>query len=68
MKQIKPNDLRSMDVNALNEKLTELKDSLFQKNLDRALNKLEDPSSLRAVRKEIARVNTIITEKQRGIR
>ncbi len=68
MKQIKPNDLRSMDVNALNEKLTELKDTLFQKNLDQALNKLEDPSSLRAVRKEIARVNTIITEKQRGIR
>jgi large subunit ribosomal protein L29 len=68
MKQIKPNDLRSMDVNALNEKLTELKDSLFQKNLDQALNKLEDPSSLSAVRKDIARVNTIITEKQRGIR
>jgi len=68
MKQIKPSDVRSMDINALNEKLTELKDSLFQKNLDRALNKLEDPSSLRAVRKEIARVNTIITEKQRGIR
>jgi len=68
MKQIKPSDVRSMDINALTEKLTELKDSLFQKNLDRALNKLEDPSSLRAVRKEIARVNTIITEKQRGIR
>ncbi len=68
MKQIKPSDVRSMDINALSEKLTELKDSLFQKNLDRALNKLEDPSSLRAVRKEIARVNTIITEKQRGIR
>ncbi len=68
MKQLKPNDLRSMDVNALNEKLTELKDTLFQKNLDQALNKLEDPSSLSAVRKDIARVNTIITEKQRGIR
>ncbi len=68
MKQIKPNDLRSMDVNALNEKLTELKDTLFQKNLDQALNKLEDPSSVGAVRKDIARVNTISTEKQRGIR
>ena len=68
MKQQKAVDLRSLDVEALKVKLNELKDSLFQKNLDQALNKLEDPSSLRATRKEIARVNTIITEKQRGIR
>ncbi|MEN9352866.1 MAG: Ribosomal protein [Fibrobacterota bacterium] len=68
MKQQKAGDVRSMDINALTEKLTELKDNLFQKNLDRALNKLEDPSSISAIRKDIARVNTIITEKQRGIR
>ena len=68
MKQQKANDIRVLDIDALNVKLTELKDSLFQKNLDQALNKLEDPSSLRATRREIARINTIITEKQRGIR
>jgi len=68
MKQQKANDIRTLDIDALNVKLTELKDSLFQKNLDQALNKLEDPSSLRATRREIARINTIITEKQRGIR
>jgi len=68
MKQQKANDIRVLDIDALNVKLTELKDNLFQKNLDQALNKLEDPSSLRATRREIARINTIITEKQRGIR
>jgi large subunit ribosomal protein L29 len=68
MKQQKASDVRALDVNALTEKLTELKDGLFQKSLDHAMNKLEDPSSLRAARREIARVQTIITEKQRGIR
>jgi large subunit ribosomal protein L29 len=68
MKQQKANDIRTLNIDALNVKLTELKDRLFQKNLDQALNKLEDPSSLRATRREIARINTIITEKQRGIR
>ena len=68
MKQQKASDVRALDVGALTEKLTELKDGLFQKNLDHALNKLEDPSSLRVARREIARVQTIITEKQRGIR
>ena len=68
MKQMKASDVRALDVGALEHKLVELKDGLFQKNLDHAMNKLEDPSSLRAVRREIARVQTIITEKQRGIR
>ncbi len=68
MKQTKASDVRALDVGALQQKLGELKDGLFQKNLDHAMNKLEDPSSLRATRREIARVQTIITEKQRGIR
>ncbi len=63
MKIQKAADLRALDVAALSEKLTEAKDALFQKKLQHSLGKLEDASSLREAKREIARLNTVITEK-----
>ena len=63
MKIQKAADLRALDVAALSEKLTEAKDALFQKKLQHSLGKLEDASSIREAKREIARLNTVITEK-----
>jgi large subunit ribosomal protein L29 len=63
MKIQKAADLRALDVAALSEKLTEAKDALFQKKLQHSLGKLEDAASIRQAKREIARLNTVITEK-----
>jgi len=63
MKTQKAADLRSLDTSALTEKLAEAKDALFQKKLQHSLGKLEDSASLREAKREIARLNTVITEK-----
>ena len=63
MKTQKASDLRSLDAAALVEKLADAKDALFQKKLQHSLGKLEDSSSIREAKREIARLNTVITEK-----
>ncbi|MEK7391669.1 MAG: Ribosomal protein [Fibrobacterota bacterium] len=63
MKTQKAADLRSLDAAALTEKLAEAKDALFQKKLQHSLGKLEDSASIREAKREIARLNTVITEK-----
>jgi large subunit ribosomal protein L29 len=63
MKTQKAADLRSLDAAALSEKLGEAKDALFQKKLQHSLGKLEDSASIREAKREIARLNTVITEK-----
>jgi large subunit ribosomal protein L29 len=68
MKIRKTEELRQLASDALQERLTEAKDALFQKKLQHSLGKLEDSASLRQSRREIARLNTVITEKVKGIR
>ena len=63
MKTQKAADFRSLDVPALAEKLAEAKDALFQKKLQHSLGKLENSGSIREAKREIARLNTVITEK-----
>jgi large subunit ribosomal protein L29 len=68
MKIQKPEELRQLATDALQERLVEAKDGLFQKRLQHSLGKLEDSASLNQARREIARLNTVITEKVKGIR
>lgn len=56
-------DYRGLEVKTLREKLEEAKDSLFQKKLQHSLGKLENPAAITLARREIARIQTIITEK-----
>ena len=68
MKIQKTEDLRQLAPDALKERLTEAKDALFQKKLQHSLGKLEDSGSIGQAKREIARLNTVITEKTKGIR
>ena len=60
-KEIK--EIRSMSVEKLNEKLQELKKDLFMLRMQHATNQLENPMQIAAVKKDIARIKTIIREK-----
>lgn len=59
---MKANELRELSLNELNQKLTTLKEELFNLRFQLAVNQLENPMRVRAVRKDIARIKTIIKE------
>lgn len=56
-------DLRAMNVEQLNAKLKELKEELFTLRFQHAINQLENPQKMVEVKKNIARVMTILSEK-----
>ena len=56
-------DLRAMNVEELNAKLKELKEELFTLRFQHAINQLDNPKKMTEVKKDIARVMTILSEK-----
>ena len=63
---MKPSTLAVLTVDELKQKEQELRRELFNLRFRLATGEVENPMRIRAVRKDIARVLTIITEKQRG--
>ena len=61
---MKASEIRNLSVQELNEKLSDLKSELFNLRFQHAINQLETPMRLGAVKKDIARVKTIIREKE----
>ena len=57
-------DLRKMTTAELEAKAAELKKDLFFLRMQHATNQLDNPVQIAVVKKEIARVKTIIREKQ----
>jgi large subunit ribosomal protein L29 len=60
-------DLRHLDDEALEEKLRESKEELFNLRFQAATGQLESHGRLKAVRREIARIYTIVRERELGI-
>ena len=56
--------IREMNDVELNKKLADLKEELFTLRFQNAINQLDNPMRLKAVRKEIAVVKTIIRERE----
>ena len=61
---MKANEIRKMSAAELDAKLAELKKDLFMLRMQHATNQLDNPVKIAAVKKDIARVKTIIREKQ----
>ena len=59
------NELKEMSVEELNAKLKELKEELFTLRFQHAINQLDNPQKIVEVKKNIARVMTILSEKMR---
>ena len=60
---MKAKELKNLSVEELNKKLGELKKDLFMLRMQLATNQLDTPMQIGAVKKDIARVKTIIREK-----
>ena len=61
---MKANELKTMSVAELETKLGELKKDLFMLRMQHATNHLDNPTKISAVRRDIARVKTVIREKE----
>lgn len=57
-------DLRALDAAELAEKLDEAKEELFNLRFQVATNQLDNTARLRQVRREVARISTIIREQE----
>ena len=61
---MKTAELRDKNELELNQLLKDLKDELFNLRFQHAINQLDNPMRINSVKKDIARVMTIIKEKQ----
>ena len=61
---MKANELRKLSQAELDAKLLELKKELFNLRFQQAINQLDNPMRISAVRKDIARVMTVIRDMQ----
>ena len=63
---MKANEIRSMSESELEQKLADLKKDLFMLRMQHATNHLDNPTRISATRRDLARVKTVIREKQLG--
>ncbi len=61
---MKTSEIRELTAEELNKKLADLKAELFNLRFQLAINQLDNPMRISAVKKDIARVKTIIRENE----
>ena len=61
-------ELRGLSRGELNANVTELKEELFTLRFQSATGQLESHGRLRTVKKDIARIYTVVRERELGIR
>lgn len=66
---MKPSEVREKSITELNTELVALKEELFKLRFQHATNQLDNPLKLRGVKRDIARVRTILRERElKGIK
>ena len=61
---MKIKDIRNLSGDELNKKVSELKNELFNLRFQLATGQLDNPSTIKSVKKDIARVKTIQRERE----
>ena len=61
---MKANEIHKLSAAELEAKLAELKKDLFMLRMQHATNQLDNPLQIAAVKKDIARIKTIIRENE----
>jgi len=64
---MKASEIRELSEGELINKETELKDQLFKLKFQHTLGQLENAIKLKMIKKDIARIKTILNEKKKGI-
>ena len=62
--KMKANEIRKLSAAELDSKLADLKKDLFMLRMQHATNQLDNPLRIADVKKDIARIKTIIREKE----
>jgi large subunit ribosomal protein L29 len=62
---VKPQELREMSVEDLESKVNELQEEKFRLRFRSATESIENPIRFRTIRRDIARIKTILEEKSR---
>ena len=65
---LRTDDIRKMSPEERLRKLQELREELVKLRLKAAVGTLENPGAIRAIRKSIARILTVMREEELGIR
>jgi len=63
---MKAGELRNMGDDELGAKERELTDQLFRMRIQKSMGQLEVPDKLRTVRRDLARVKTVLRQKKVG--
>ncbi len=62
---MKASELKDLTLEELEKKETDMRKELFNLHFQKATGEIENPMRIRAIKKDIARVLTVITEKKR---
>ena len=62
---VKTKDLRAMTVDELEAKLLEAKKEQFNLRIQQSTGQLQNTAVIRSVRREIAKINTLLTERKK---
>ena len=62
---MKVDEIRELGVDELRTREKELDDQLFRLRIQKSMGQLEAPAKVRGIRKDLARVKTILREKQK---
>ena len=63
---MKIQDIRDLSTQELEDKIKDLKEELFNLRFQNATNQLDNPMRIASVKKDIARVKTVLKEKELG--
>jgi large subunit ribosomal protein L29 len=61
---MKTSEIRELSVKEIEERIENEKNFIFRQNLNHAISPLDNPMKLRASRRNIARLNTILNQKK----
>ena len=64
MRKMKVNEIRELSTEEINKKLVESKQELFNLRFRQATGELEKPSRLRELRHTVARMKTVLKERE----
>ena len=65
---MKISEIRQMSTDELNHTVDSLKEQLFNLRRKKAVGQIENPAEIKKVRKDIARVYTVLKEREIGIK
>lgn len=65
---MKAKEIRELSIDELNVKLLDLKKDLFNLRLQHAINQLDNPIKIAEVKRDIAKIKTILRERELAVR